>query len=62
MTPVKHTDKAHKRNPGVMYAKALDHHAQIERELARVMNRWQKSRAALKRVEQKLDKAQAEFI
>lgn len=62
MTPVKHTDKSHKRNPGVIYAKALDHHTQIERELARVMNRWQKSRAALKRIEQKLDKAQAEFI
>ena len=55
---LKHTDKAHRRNPGVIYAKALDRHAQIERELARVMNRWQKSRAALKRIEKRLDEAQ----
>lgn len=62
MIVMKNTDKAHKRNPGVLYAKALDRHTQVERELARVMNRWQKSRAALKRIEQKLDQAQAQSI
>lgn len=56
---VKITDKRTRRDPGALYAKALDHHTQIERDLARVMNRWQKSRAALKRIEKKLDEAQA---
>lgn len=47
--------KSKTRNPGLVYAKALDHHAQIEQRLARVMNAWQKSRAALKRLEKRLD-------
>ncbi len=56
---IKIADKANRRDPGALYAKALDRHTQIERELARVMNKWQKSRAALKRIEKKLDEAQA---
>lgn len=43
------------RNPGLIYARALDHHNEIERRLARLMNAWQKSRAALKRLEKRLD-------
>jgi len=56
---IKIADKKTRRDPGALYAKALDRHTQIERELARVMNKWQKSRALLKRVEKKLDEAQA---
>jgi hypothetical protein len=56
---IKIAEKANRRDPGALYAKALDRHTQIERELARVMNRWQKSRAVLKRIEKKLDEAQA---
>jgi hypothetical protein len=56
---LKNTDKKRPRNLGAQYAKVLDRHAEIERQLARVMNRWQKSRAALKRIEKKLDEAQA---
>jgi hypothetical protein len=56
---IKIADKTNRRDPGALYAKALDRHTQIERELARVMNKWQKSRAALKRIEKKLDEAQA---
>ncbi len=56
---IKIADKTNRRDPGALYAKALDRHTQIERELARVMNRWQKSRATLKRIEKKLDEAQA---
>lgn len=56
---LKNTDKKRSRNLGAQYAKVLDRHAEIERQLARVMNRWQKSRAALKRIEKKLDEAQA---
>jgi septal ring factor EnvC (AmiA/AmiB activator) len=51
--------KKRSKDLGAQYAKVLDRHAEIERQLARVMNRWQKSRAALKRVEKKLDEAQA---
>ena len=56
---IKIADKKTRRDPGALYARALDRHTQIERELARVMNKWQKSRALLKRVEKKLDEAQA---
>ena len=56
---IKIADKANRRDPGTLYAKALDRHTQIEKDLARLMNRWQKSRALLKRVEKKLDEAQA---
>jgi hypothetical protein len=56
---IKIADKKTRRDPGALYAKALDRHTQIERELARIMNRWQKSRAVLKRIEKKLDEAQA---
>ena len=45
------------KNPGLIYAKALDRHNQIEQRLARMMNAWQKSRAALRRLEKKLDEA-----
>lgn len=43
------------KNPGLIYAKALDRHALIEQRLARLMNAWQKSRAALRRLEKRLD-------
>ena len=56
---IKIADKKTRRDPGALYARALDRHTQIERELARVMNKWQKSRALLKRVEKQLDEAQA---
>lgn len=56
---IKIADKKTRRDPGALYAKAIDRHTQIERELARVMNKWQKSRALLKRIEKKLDEAQA---
>ena len=36
---IKIAEKATRRNPGALYAKALDRHTQIERELARAMNR-----------------------
>jgi hypothetical protein len=45
------------KNPGLIYAKALDRHNQIEQRLSRLMNAWQKSRAALRRLEKKLDEA-----
>lgn len=45
------------RNPGLVYAKALDHHALIEQRLARMMNQWQKSRAMLRRLEKRLDES-----
>ena len=56
---IKIADKKTRRDPGALYAKAIDRHNQIEKDLARVMNKWQKSRAALKRIEKKLDEAQA---
>ena len=57
MITVKETRPTSRRNPGLIYAKALDRHAQIEQKLARLMNAWQKSRAALKRLEKRLDEA-----
>lgn len=59
MIPLKNTEKGKKKDLGALYGKALDRHAQLEKELARVMNRWQKSRAELKRIEKKMDEAQA---
>jgi predicted nucleic acid-binding Zn-ribbon protein len=59
MIPLKNTEKGKKKDLGALYGKALDRHAQLEKELTRVMNRWQKSRAVLKRVEKKMDEAQA---
>jgi len=47
--------KTKTRNPGLVYARALDHHNEIEQRLARLMNAWQKSRATLKRLEKRLD-------
>ena len=55
MIPLKNTEKGSKRDLGTRYTKAIDRHAQLERELARVMNRWQKSRTVLKRLEKRLD-------
>jgi Skp family chaperone for outer membrane proteins len=57
MITVKETRPTSRRNPGLIYAKALDRHNQIEQKLARYMNAWQKSRAALKRLEKRLDEA-----
>ena len=48
-----------KRDPNARIAKAYATHERIEAELARVMNRWQKSRATLKRLGKKLDEAYA---
>ena len=59
MIPLKNTEKGSKRDLGTRYTKAIDRHAQLEKELTRVMNRWQKSRAELKRIEKKMDEAQA---
>ena len=57
MITVKETRPTSRRNPGLIYAKALDRHALIEQRLARLMNAWQKSRATLKRMEKRLDEA-----
>lgn len=59
MIPLKNTEKGKKKDLGTLYSKALDRHTKLERDLARIMNRWQKSRAELKRVEKKMDEAQA---
>lgn len=59
MIPLKNTEKGRKKDLGALYSKALDRHAQLEKDLARVMNRWQKSRAELKRIEKRMDEAQA---
>jgi hypothetical protein len=56
---VKHTKGRVTRDPGKLYAKALDDHKRMEAELSRAFNRWQKSRVALWRAEKRLDKAQA---
>ena len=45
------------KNPGLIYAKALDRHNEIEQRLSRVMNQWQKSRAMLRRLEKRLDES-----
>ena len=55
MIPLKNTEKGKKKDLGALYGKALDRHAQLEKELTRVMNRWQKSRTVLKRLEKRLD-------
>jgi hypothetical protein len=47
--------KPRRADPGKAYAEALDRHKQMEAELSRALNRWQKSRAALHRIEKKLD-------
>ena len=59
MIALKNTEKGKKKDLGALYSKALDRHTKLERDLARIMNRWQKSRAELKRVEKKMDEAQA---
>lgn len=38
-----------------MYAEALDRHVVIEQRLARITNAWRKSRAALRRLEKRLN-------
>ena len=55
MIPLKNTEKGSKRDLGTRYTKALDRHTQLEKDLARIMNRWQKSRAELKRLEKRMD-------
>jgi len=59
MIPVKNTEKGRKKDLGALYGRALDKHNELERDLARMMNRWQKSRALLKRIEKRMDEAQA---
>ena len=55
MIPLKNTEKGRKKDLGALYSKALDRHTQLEKDLARMMNRWQKSRAVLKRLEKRMD-------
>ena len=50
-----HTRGVAKRDPGARYARLLAQHEQIEKDLSRVMNRWQKSKDRLKRAEKRLD-------
>jgi len=57
MITVKETRPTSRRNPGLIYAKALDKHNKLERDLARIMHRWDKSRTTLKRLEKRLDEA-----
>ena len=59
MIPLKNTEKGSKRDLGALYGKALDKHNELERDLARIMHRWEKSRAVLKRIEKRMDEAQA---
>ena len=58
MIPLKNTEKGRKKDLGALYGRALDKHNELERDLARIMNRWQKSRALLKRIEKRMDEAQ----
>ena len=60
MIAVKGASRRVARDPGKQFAAALDRHKQMEAELSRAFNRWQKSRLALHRLEKRLDKAQAE--
>lgn len=59
MIPLKNTEKGRKKDLGALYSKALDKHNELERDLARIMHRWEKSRAVLKRIEKRMDEAQA---
>ena len=45
-----------KRSAQAKIVKAYETHKQHEAELSRAMNRWQKSRAVLHRLEKQLDK------
>jgi hypothetical protein len=54
---VKHTRGKAPRDPGKLYGDALAQHKQMEAELSRAFNRWQKSRRALHRLEKRLDRA-----
>lgn len=56
MNAVKNTRGTSARAPGALYAKVLALHERHARELAAAQNRWQKSRAALARLEKKLDR------
>ena len=62
MIPLKTTEKGRKKDLGALYSKALDRHTQLEKDLARMMNRWQKSRAVLKRIEKRMDEEMDEKI
>lgn len=57
MNAVKHTRGKAPRDPGKLYGEALARHQQMEAELSRAMNRWQKSRRALHNLGKRLDKA-----
>ena len=56
MIAVKGASRRVARDPGKQFAAALDRHKQMETELSRAFNRWQKSRLALHRLEKRLDK------
>lgn len=56
MIAVKGADRRVRRDPGVRYAKALEAHERNETDLTRAQNRWQKSRALVRRLEKKLDR------
>ena len=56
MIPTAHTKGKLARDPCLRYARLLKHHEQIESELSRAMNRWQKSKERLKRAEKRCDR------
>ena len=55
MIPLKNTEKGRKKDLGALYGRALDKHNELERDLTRIMHRWEKSRAVLKRIEKRMD-------
>jgi hypothetical protein len=57
MIALKDAGKRGAKDPGAKYAKLLAVHMQMEAELSRALNRWQKSRKALWASEKRLDKA-----
>lgn len=54
---VKNTRGRAARCPGARYAKLLEQHERNEAKLARAVRAWDKSRAALRRAEKRLDRA-----
>jgi hypothetical protein len=58
---VRHAPKREPRNAGAVYGAALDRHQKAERELSRALRKWDKTRAALRRCEKRLDQAMGEM-
>ena len=57
MIAVKGANRRVARDPGKLYGEALARHQQMEAELSRAVNRWQKSRRALHNLGKRLDRA-----